>query len=486
DFTDTKFWEIADASILARSVAASFSVAAGTTGVAVSGAGALALNVIGSNTKAYIEGSTLDNVGGDVDIDAQNSSSIAAIVGAVSAAVGVGQTGVGVSIGAAIALNKIGFDLGGNPLSNQIHAYINDSTIDATGALTLDAHASQHIDAGVLAGSVAVAAGQTGVAVSGSGVFVMNQIGADVAAYILGDGGDTIEAGSISVYASDDSVINNVAGAAAAAAAFGQIGVAVSIGGAVAINEISTSVDANIRDMDGVTANKTEVVNALGDTRVVGDITVKAEQNATINAISAAASIAIGFGQVGVAVSGAGASATNYILTDTNASIENSAILDADAVDVDAINNSAIAAVVAAASAAVGGGQVGVGASIGVSLSRNLIGYRLGAATPATYKAGDKFGADRLIQLGETVLVEGGINDGDRYEYVGRDADGNPAPLELKAGQTVGEKDLRNTDLWRQTNLDSAATNVRARVVDSSIDAHGTLSITATSNQTVE
>ena len=40
DFTDTKFWEIADASILARSAAASFSVAAGTTGIAVSGAGA--------------------------------------------------------------------------------------------------------------------------------------------------------------------------------------------------------------------------------------------------------------------------------------------------------------------------------------------------------------------------------------------------------------------------------------------------------------
>ena len=141
DFTDTKFWEIADASILARSAAASFSVAAGTTGIAVSGAGALALNVIGSNTKAYIEGSTLDSVGGDIDIDAENSSSIAAIVGAFSAAVGVGQTGVGVSIGAAIALNKIGFDLSGDPLSHQIHAYIDDSSINAVGALTLDAHA---------------------------------------------------------------------------------------------------------------------------------------------------------------------------------------------------------------------------------------------------------------------------------------------------------------------------------------------------------
>ena len=150
DFTDTKFWEIADASILARSAAASFSVAAGTTGIAVSGAGALALNVIGSNTKAYIEGSTLDSVGGDIDIDAENSSSIAAIVGAFSAAVGVGQTGVGVSIGAAIALNKIGFDLSGDPLSHQIHAYIDDSSINAVGALTLDAHASQQIDAVVL------------------------------------------------------------------------------------------------------------------------------------------------------------------------------------------------------------------------------------------------------------------------------------------------------------------------------------------------
>jgi hypothetical protein len=496
DYTDTRFWEVADASIVARSAAASLAFAAGSTGISVSGAGALALNVIGSGTNAYIKGSTLSSVTGKVDIDAQNASSISAIVGAVSAAVGVGSTGVGVSIGAAIAMNKIGFDLAGNPLAMTVQSYIEDSSINADGALTLDAHANQKIDAVVLAGSVAVAAGSVGVAVSGSGVFVMNQIGADVNAYIQGvnnGGTDIIEAGSISIHASDDSVINNVAGAAAAAIAVGQTGVAVSIGAAVAVNEISTSVDAHISDMaDGITADEVELFGAFDNSRIVGDIVVNAVQNAEINAVSAAASIALGFGQAGIAISGAGASATNYILTTTNATIERSKILNADAIDIDATNTSKIDAIVVAASAAIGGGQVGVGASIGVSLARNLIGFELGDyADPITYTTGVTAPKDNnnntdlgfTFAFGDTVLVDGGINDGDVYKYigpVGADA------LKVEEGQSVGDKDLRNTDLWEQVNLDRNATNVIAKVVDTSIDSQGTLSVTATSDQTIE
>ena len=74
----------------ARSAAASLAIAGGKTGVAISGAGALALNVIGSGTSAYIKDSDFSDfngangsIGGNVDIDAQNSSSIAAIVGAL-------------------------------------------------------------------------------------------------------------------------------------------------------------------------------------------------------------------------------------------------------------------------------------------------------------------------------------------------------------------------------------------------------------------
>ena len=79
--------------------------------------------------------------------------------------------------------------------------------------------------------------------------------------------------------------------------------------------------------------------------------------------------------------------------------------------------------------------------------------------------------------------MDGGINDGDVYEYIGPDGADR---LKLKAGQSVGDKDLRNTDLWRQINLDPQATSVTAKVTDTSIDAHGTLSVTATSNQTVD
>ncbi|MCZ7598732.1 MAG: hypothetical protein M5U09_14710 [Gammaproteobacteria bacterium] len=106
---------------------------------------------------------------------------------------------------------------------------------------------------------------------------------------------------------------------------------------------------------------------------------------------------------MGVAVSGAGASATNYILTSTNAAIDNVTIVNADDVDLDAVNTASINAVVAAASAAIGGGAVGVGASVGVSLSRNLIGYKLGAAGPTTYTTGDTFNDDHYITHGQTV-----------------------------------------------------------------------------------
>src|SRR5688572_28002699 len=140
------------------------------------------------------------------------------------------------------------------------------------------------------------------------------------------------------------------------------------------MNEIHTAVDAYIAD-----ANITAAVGT-GPPAVAGDISVLAEENARISATAAAASIAVGVGQTGIAISGAGAGATNVILTSTDAYIEDSTILDADDVSVEATNASAIEATVAAVAAAVGGGQTGVGAAIGVSLARNLVGNRVNRA----------------------------------------------------------------------------------------------------------
>ena len=89
-----------------------------------------------------------------------------------------------------------------------------------------------------------------------------------------------------------------------------------------------------------------------------------------------------------MALSGAGAGATNVILTKTNSHITNSKIVSKTNVDLDADNSSDIDAVLATASAAAAGGAVGVGASMGVSISQNFIGHTAaGVRTPLEVKS---------------------------------------------------------------------------------------------------
>ena len=98
----------------------------------------------------------------------------------------------------------------------------------------------------------------------------------------------------------------------------------------------------------------------------------------SINAISMAASIAIGGGKVGFAIAGAGAVSTNAIRGQIIASVDGST-LDTQAGDitVDARSQSVISSAVLAVSAAVGLGAVGVGVGVGVSIAENYIGYDL-------------------------------------------------------------------------------------------------------------
>ena len=96
-----------------------------------------------------------------------------------------------------------------------------------------------------------------------------------------------------------------------------------------------------------------------------------------IQAIAAAASLAVGVGVLGgaVGISGAGAVATNVILTKTNAYIADSTVTSQTDVDLDAVNTAIIRAKIISVSLAVAGGFVGAAASIGVSVARNFIGY---------------------------------------------------------------------------------------------------------------
>ena len=365
-----------NATITAVVVAASVAVSGGgTAGVSVAGGGAGATNVILGDTEAYVTNSVV-STSGAVTLTASDSSSITATVAAVAVSgAGGGTGGVAAGIGASLAENLIGFDTDGSMRRDEVLAYVQDSSIHAGGAVMATATAGETINAIVVAASAAISGGGTvGVSLSGSGVGTVNEMATDVKAYIDGDsapGATTtgIAGTSISLTAQDTSSITVVAGAASIAASVaGTAGVALSIGVALAQNRVANDVEAYIADV----ANTADTANATA-----GGITLEADEGATIEATSAAASLAVGIGgTAGVSVSGAGAAALNTILTADEAYVLDSTLVGDGAVSATAHDSASITATIVAASAAVGGGgTAGVGASLGVALARNFIGW---------------------------------------------------------------------------------------------------------------
>jgi len=227
--------------------------------------------------------------------------------------------------------------------------------------------AQEIINATVLAGSVAVSAGGVGVAASGSGVSAVNKVATEVQSF--SEDCAAIVAGSVALSADDTSLIKADAGAAAVAASFAGVGVALSIGAAVAENQISNEIESHIARAGSLTS--------------VGDITLHAAESATITSRTAAAAVSAAVGAIGVAVSGAGATATNVILTATNAYLDGSTVVGANNVTLEATNSSTINATVLSVAASLGGGIVGLSGSIGASTARNLIGSTIsGAPSP--------------------------------------------------------------------------------------------------------
>src|SRR5258706_1187408 len=275
-------------------------------------------------------------------------------------------------------MTLIGWTRDGTSATAEIKAYVRGSSIQAD-ALRLSATAHETINATVLAGSVAIGGGGgVGIGESGAGVETTNRIASHVKAFIDGDGANGIHAGQISITALDSSSISADAGAASVAASFGGgAGVSISVGVALAYNEIANQVEAYVLDADQVEAT-------------AGAVALLADDHGSITARTGAASLsaAVGGGG-GIAASGAGAEATNVILTTPNVFIQGTHGASTGDLQLAASDTSGIGAIVATASAAVGAaGGVGVGASIGASLAQNLIGFtRSGTRTPAQVRA---------------------------------------------------------------------------------------------------
>jgi hypothetical protein len=359
------------ATIKSLTSAASLSAAVAGVGVAVSGAGAVATNIILNKTNAYITDSTVKS-DGDIILEATDTSAINAVVAASSAAVGAGGVGVGVSIGASVARNLIGYNLFNANVPAEVRAYIADSDITAAGELSQTATTDEDINAKVLAASAAVSIGAVGVSVSGSGVLASNMISTDVEASVTDS---DVDVKSMTLLADDTSTITSDAGAASVAASFGGVGVAVSLGLAVADNRISNKVKAYVY---GSSVKTTD-----------GDLEIGADENATITTTSVAGSAAASASIFSVAASGGGATATNIINTITEAFVDQSDLVINGDLDVHAKDVSTTVAKTGSASVAAGIISVAMGGSIGIG--------RITSTTKAYVKDSDVDAKDIII-----------------------------------------------------------------------------------------
>jgi hypothetical protein len=117
----------------------------------------------------------------------------------------------------------------------------------------------------------------------------------------------------VTLTADDTSDIDATVAAVSLAAAFGVVGVAISIGVSLAENTITNQVEAYIINADNVTARN-------------GSIILGAVEDASISADSVAASLSVSIGLGGNAFSGAGANAFNTIENHVKAYIDNSTV----------------------------------------------------------------------------------------------------------------------------------------------------------------
>src|SRR5262249_6276133 len=120
------------ATINAIGSAGSVAISGGGIAVSVAGAGIEVSNVVLTKTNAYLSNDVL-TASGDVGVNAANTSTINAIVTAISGAGAFGAGAVAAAAGAAVAQNFIGYDALGAKHANEVQAYASNTSVSTTG-----------------------------------------------------------------------------------------------------------------------------------------------------------------------------------------------------------------------------------------------------------------------------------------------------------------------------------------------------------------
>ena len=257
--------------------------AAGAGAGTASAAGSVSFNDIDNKVKAYIANSTAVS-DGILDLSATNYSTIKSINDSLAVGGYIGVSGGKVD----------------NEINNDILAYIENSTVDSSD-ININAKSDIEIETGAIG-----VAGSGGVAASGSEA--KNIVQNDIKAYIL-NSNDINSSGNITILAEDTSDIASIAGNAA----FGGVGIGISI----ANNDIQNDIEAYI-------SNST--VDADGKI----DIDAKSTQEIEVWAVAGAASASF-----------SGAASTSDIDIENNVKAyiaDNSDIKGIEGIDINSLN----------------------------------------------------------------------------------------------------------------------------------------------------
>ncbi len=267
--------------------------AGGGAGIGIGAAGAGSGNTVTNTVQAYIEGdsSVTTTKSGDVIVSASDTSGIQAIAGGLGIGLGVGTVGGGGSLGVAAANNYI---------SNDVYAFVDGSTVNAMGGVSVTATEKATIFTITVGGALAVGVGGvTGVGVAVAGSASTNTIKNDVEAYVHDGGSVSANGGDLSIKAEDTSNITAGGGGLAVGAGSGTTGVGAAVGFAAAKNDVENKVRA---DVEGSTASATG-----------HDVAVSATETPTLVAITAAGAVAVGVGVASGAITAGGGNATNIV-----------------------------------------------------------------------------------------------------------------------------------------------------------------------------
>jgi hypothetical protein len=328
-----------------------------------SGAGVRSENEIASEVKAFIDGDGPTGIEADsISLLADDRSSItsSAFAGAVAGAF-TGKFAASAAVGVSVSLNHI---------ENVVEASIRNADDGVTTTVgDISVRAKEHSTIASDATAAAIALGGSlskAVSLSGGGADSRNEILTDTNAFVA----DSVlsSADDVRIEASNTSTIRaDVLGVAGSVAIGADLGVGVAIGASVARNEIGADGDfVQVRAY----AQRSEITTT-------GDLIATALSEQTIDAAVTAAAVAIAASSTSaLGASGAGVDVENEIFTQVEAFVDGDGAngISADAISLSAEDLSEITAVaLAGAVAGAVGGTTGGAAGIGVSRARNRI-----------------------------------------------------------------------------------------------------------------